>query len=82
MGIVLWILLLAVSYFAGVWGFAQIVGSLQTKQKNFLVPILVWVVILAAIYFAARGLLHSEMSALYIGYGISLIQILLAGKIQ
>lgn len=80
--ILLWILLLAVSYFAGVWGFAQIVGSLQTRQKNFFLPILVWLVILAAVYFAARKLLPSEMSALYIGYGMSLIQILCAGKIQ
>ena len=80
MSIVLWLVLLVVSY--GVLGFTQIVGSLQTKQKNFLIPILVWGVILVAVFFAARKLLPEKMLALYIGYGISLIQTLCAGKIQ
>lgn len=82
MSIVLWLVLLVVSYVVGVLSFTQIVGSLQTKQKNFLIPILVWGVILVAVFFAARKLLPEKMLALYIGYGISLIQTLCAGKIQ
>lgn len=82
MSIVLWIVLLVVSYVIGVLGFTQIIGSLQTRQKNFLVPLLVWLVILAGIYLAARKLFPDKMLALYIGYGISLLQTLFAGKIQ
>lgn len=82
MSIVLWIVLLVVSYAIGVLGFTQIIGSLQTRQKNFLVPLLVWLVILVGIYFAARKLLPDKMLALYAGYGISLLQTLFAGKIQ
>lgn len=82
MSIVLWIVLLVVSYVIGVLGFTQIIGSLQTRQKNFLVPLLIWLVILVGIYFAARKLLPDKMLALYVGYGVSLLQTLFAGKIQ
>ncbi len=82
MSVILWFILLIVSYVVGVLGFTQIIGSLQAKQKNFLVPILIWAVILVAVFFAARKLLPSKILALYIGYGISLIQALCAGKIR
>ena len=73
---------LIISFFVGVFGFAQIVGSLQTKQKGFLFTLLLWAVILIGVYFCLRHFLPEQIWGCYIGYGISLITILSNGKIQ
>lgn len=70
------------SFTIGTIGFAQIVGSLQTRQKAFLFPILLWSAILLAIWFVVQRFLHGYVIANYIGYAISLIVILRSGKIQ
>ena len=82
MSYIIWVAVLAVSYFRGVFWFCQIIGSIQTRQSGFLLTILFWVVILAGAYLLARRFASSQIIALYFGYGISLIQSLGAGKIR
>lgn len=79
---VLWFVVLGLSYVFGVFGFCQIIGSIQTRQRAFLLTILLWVAILVGIYFSVRHFLPKQIIACYVGYGISLAQSLAAGKIQ
>lgn len=79
---VIWILILAVSYFIGVFGFCQVIGSIQHRQRGFLFTIVIWVVILGGIYLLAKFFVPNKLTALYVGYGIALVQSLLAGKIE
>lgn len=79
---VLFFIALAVSFIVGTFGFCQIIGSLQTRQRAFLFTIVVWVVILAAVYFALRHFLPDQMTGCYIGAGLALLSTLKAGKIQ
>jgi len=64
------------------FGFAQIVGSLQTRQRAFLLTILLWAAILFGGWFVVSHFLTKYILALYIGYGIALISILGAGRIE
>lgn len=82
MNIILFVVALAISYFAGVLGFAQIVGSLQTRQKAFIFTIVLWAAILIGVYFGIRHFLPAQIWGCYIGYAISLIMILKSGKIE
>lgn len=82
MAYIIWILVLAASFFLGVFGFCQIIGSLQTKQRGFLITIMIWVVILGGLYLLARKLIPEKITALYVGYAISLVMSLSAGKIE
>lgn len=74
------------AYFAGVWGFAQIVGSLQNiKQRGpklTVFTILLHTVLLGAIAFVVLHFISQFKTAFIVGYIISLIKILLAGKIE
>ena len=79
---IIWIVILGLSYFIGTVGFCQIIGSLQHRQKGFLYTILVWVVILAGVYLLARYFVRNELSALYIGYAVSLVRSISVGKIE
>ncbi len=64
------------SFAIGVFGFAQIIGSIRTRQKHFVFPILIWLAILVGEYFLAKGIAEDYMAAFYIGSGISLLIIL------
>ena len=79
---VLWFAVLFLSFVVGVFGFCQIIGSIQTRQRAFLLTIVIWVAILVVCYFIVRRFLPDQMIALYVGYGISLVQSLTVGKIQ
>lgn len=74
------------AYFSGVWGFAQIVGSLQNiKQRGpklTVFTILLHTVLLGAIAFAVLHFIPQFKIALIVGYIISLVKILLSGKIE
>lgn len=74
------------TYFAGVWGFAQIVGSLQNiKQRGpklTVFTVLLHTILLGAIAFAVLHFIPQFKISLIVGYIISLVKILLAGKIE
>ena len=43
---VLWFVVLFLSFVVGVFGFCQIIGSIQTRQRAFLLTIVIWGAIL------------------------------------
>ena len=82
MQIFLFIVVTVVAFVVGIFGFAQIIGSLRTKQKNFLLPIIIWLAILVGEFFLARLIVINYMNAFYIGTGIAFVIILLQKKIE
>jgi hypothetical protein len=82
MQVFLFILVAVVAFVVGIFGFAQIIGSLRTRQKRFMLPILLWLVILVGEFFLARLIVLDYMKAFYIGTGISFIIMLLQKKIE
>ena len=80
MNIVIGILALVV----GVFGFSQIIGSLQNlmARPGLVVPLLVWSAILIAGYVLVSRNLAGASKAVLIGYGISFVLVLGQGRIQ
>lgn len=77
MKIILFAIVLFLSFFLGVFGFCQIVGTIKYfKNFNFLsalITLIIWVAILGFGFYAVTNWLPSCKTALYIGYGISFI---------
>ena len=65
------VVFIAIGFFLGTFGWAQIIGSIRTRQNHFIIPILVWVVILGAATFAVWKWLNAYFIAYLIGIGIS-----------
>ena len=86
MQIFLFIVVAFFAWFVGVWGFAQIIGSLQNiKMRGIgktLFTIIVWAAILAAGWFLMHSFTPNQSLAYYIGTGVAFLQILLSGKIK
>lgn len=86
MKIILFIVVLVLSYLFGVWGFCQIIGSIQHRFERSVratvLTILIWIAILTGVFFLARAFFHNQMTAYYIGTGVSLLMTLLSGRIQ
>ncbi len=86
MSIILFIVVLAVSFFVGVFGFAQIIGSLQNLGVRgigiSLFTIILWAAILAGSFYLMKRIVPDEALAYYIGMGASLVSVLMQGKIQ
>lgn len=82
----MFIVIMVVTWFVGVFGWAQIIGSLQNiKQRGLgmtLVTVTIWCAIMGAIAWASLYFFGSQKIALYIGYGVSFLMILFSGKIQ
>ena len=70
------------SFIVGVFGFAQIIGSIRTRQTNFLLPIVIWCVILLIVFYLVNLLLPTFIIALYLGYIISFLNIISQSKIE
>ena len=74
------------AYILGVFGFAQIVGSLQNVRTRgmgmTLFTIILWSAILVGGWFLMHTFAPSHSVVYYIATGVSLLQILGAGKIQ
>lgn len=77
------IIVIIVAWFIGVWGWCQIIGSIQNifTRKRLLFTLFSWIVIMIAGAHVAIYVFDS-WQALLIGYGISLLQVLSAGKIE
>lgn len=77
---------LVVAWLVGVFGFSQIVGSLQNIRSRSTgataFTILFWGAILAVVCFVAHRFFLDYRIVYYIGTGLSLLQVLSVGKIQ
>lgn len=79
-------LVMVASWFIGVWGFCQIIGSLQrigTPQFSKCVfALILWSAIIIACIILMHAFFSDYLIAFYIGLGVSLLQSLSAGKIE
>lgn len=77
------ILIAAIAWLVGVWGWAQIIGSIQNVRirKNLWFTLLLWTIIMVAGAYLAIVVFDSVW-ALVIGYGISFVQIICSGRIK
>lgn len=77
---------LFVAWISGVFGFAQIIGSLQNLRIRgpamSAFTIILWVLILGAICFVAHHFFFPYRIVYYVGTGISFIQVLCSGRIE
>jgi hypothetical protein len=80
------IITLAVAYVVGVFGFAQIIGSFRTFHIRgpgaSMFTIILWSVILFGVAKLLLSFLGNETTALWIGYGISCVQMLMQRNIE
>lgn len=70
------------TFIIGVFGFSQIIGSLRARQRNFLIPIIIWISLLLIIYFAFTNFIPNFINALYIGYILSFLIVISQSKIE
>lgn len=86
MQIILFIVVAFLAWFVGVWGFAQIIGSLQNIKTRGIGKTLFTIIVWAAILILGWILMHSfapnQSLAYYIATAIAFLQILLSGKIK
>lgn len=86
MSIVVMILVGIGAYILGVFGFAQIIGSIQNVHGRgiglTLFTIILWSAILVGGWFLMHTFAPAHSVIYYIATGVSLIQILGAGRIQ
>lgn len=77
------IIIAAIAWIVGVFGWAQIIGSIQNikERPNLWSPLILWTVILLVVAYIVVTKFAGLMP-LAIGYIISLIQILSSGKIE
>lgn len=77
MHIILFVVILGLSFFIGIFGFCQVVGTVKYfrnfKLLSALITIILWGIILWFGFYAVRTWLPSCKTALYIGYGISFL---------
>lgn len=86
MTILLYIVFLAIAYFIGVFGFCQIIGTLQrVGTPDFskgVFAMFFWTVIIVASIILMHTFFFEYLTAFYIGLAISLLMSLSAGKIE
>ena len=72
------------TYMVGIWGFCQIIGSLQNirYQPKLFITMLIWLIILAAVAYLVMRFIPDYKVALIIGYAGSLLSSFGAGKIK
>ncbi len=77
---------LLASFFVGVFGFSQIIGSLQNVKTRgiglSLFTITLWAAILVGTFFLMKKFIPDEAIAYYIGMGVSFVVVLAQGRIQ
>ena len=72
-----------VAWIIGVFGWAQIIGSLQNikERSGLVITMILWIAIMGVAAFLAVAKL-GELWSLFIGYGISFFQVIRSGKIE
>ena len=80
------IIVFIISYLIGVFGFSQIIGSLQNIKergiKMTIITSLIWIIILGILIFIIYSKFNSNMISSAIALIISLIQVVSTGRIQ
>ena len=77
------IIVAVVAWLVGVFGWAQIIGSIQNLRvrKSLLFTLILWVIIMAVgAYFAIHT--FASLWPLIIGYAISFCQTIFSGKVR
>jgi hypothetical protein len=73
-------------YLIGVFGWAQIIGCLQSVRERgivmTLITLFIWVGILGTSFLIAESFFSKYMTVYFIVMVISFIQVILAGKIE
>ena len=84
MGFILSIIVLGISWFIGVIGWAQIVGGFQNlrSRSNLLITIIIWAAIIIGSYFVVKHFFSSRIIYWVIGMAVALVQVLLQGRIE
>lgn len=86
MNILIFILITIATWFIGVFGFCQIIGSIQYVRVRAipltLFTVLFWVSVLGIITTIILMFLNTYKVALFIGYIVALLMSLSAGKQQ
>lgn len=72
-----------VAWIIGVFGWAQIIASLQNikERSGLVITMILWIAIMGVAAFLAVAKL-GELWSLIIGYGISFFQVIRSGKIE
>ena len=80
------IIVFIIAYFVGLFGFAQIIGSLQNiKTRGIpltLFTSILWLIITIGTFLVVLFIFNDALIACIIAYIISFIQILASGKIE
>lgn len=80
------IIVFVISYLIGVFGFSQIIGSLQNiKERGMKMTIItstIWIIIIGVAFFVIYSKFNSNLISSVIAFGISFFQVLGSGKIQ
>ncbi len=86
MKLVLFIVILVASWFIGLYGWAQIIGSIQNAKSRgtqmTLLTILIWGAIIIGSFFLVWHFSSNNVIAWVIGIVFALVQTLRAGKIE
>ena len=62
-----------ISYMIGGFGFVQIIGSIKTKQKHYMLTAILWVLILLAEFVLMKLIAGDYIKIFYIGTIISFL---------
>lgn len=65
-----------ISFAVGAFGFGNIIGSLMTRQRGFVIPMLIWAGLLVGGYYLVSINWPDLCLGLYLGYGLSLLSVL------
>ena len=80
--IFLFIVVELVAMIVGAFGWSQIIGSFQNFNAGRIFTILLWIFIIVGVRYLCIHFFPNQIIALYIGYGLTLIFTLQAGKIE
>ena len=77
------IIILVIAWFMGVWGWSQVIGSLQniSAKPSLAITFIVWLAILGVLAYIAIPKFSGTIPLL-IGYAVALLQVLFSGKIE
>lgn len=77
------IIVAAIAWLLGVFGWAQIIGSIQNlyAHRKLLFTLILWTIIMGVGGYFAIAILNS-LWALLVGYGVSFLQVISSGKIE
>lgn len=86
MKVIWFVAVAAAAWFVGIFGWAQIIGSIQHRYERrasaTATTIIIWIVILAAVTVAVHSLLRQYFVAYLVGLGVSFLKILFSGRIE